>query len=608
MNLFTKFRGPILVLLSLLFSLSQALAQGKLDKRISITAHQKSLAQTLTEIGRKGDFYFSYNTNIIKGDSLVSLNESNGTVRQILDKLLDGNYEYTESGRYIILLARTVVQQQVRIYTVSGVVKDEITKEKVSNVTIYESDQLVSALTDTNGYFKLRLKEKYAHATLIISKQLYRDTMMYISSGHDQQYTIDISRATISELSPFVVTNRVEKSWLGKFFLSSRQIVQSMNLAGFFADKPIQFSLTPGLGTHGHMGAQVINKFSLNLVGGYTAGVDGLEMAGVFNIDKKDVQYVQAAGVFNVAGGVVRGVQLAGIHNNDLDSVYGVQAAGVSNVVRRGFSGIQLSGLFNHVDEGMKGVQAGGIYNRDMDSLRGVQLAGMFNHVEKDMHGIQAAGLINRVKGQTGGMQLAGISNIAAEEMKGVQVSSIFNYTKRLSGLQIGLVNMADTSSGYMIGLVNIVRKGIHQLTVSSNEILPINLSYKMGNKKMYSIFLMGYSPGTNEKAYAYGFGIGNESRLSKVFSLTTELFTEQFYVGDWENTAAVYRIQPALQLRVSKKVSIFAGPAFSVYFPEAKMKTTAGYKSMFPQAGYHTFPVGGGYGWIGWNVGINFF
>jgi hypothetical protein len=37
----------------------------------------------------------------------------------------------------------------------------------------------------------------------------------------------------------------------------------------------------------------------MNVIGGYTAGVDGLEMGGVFNINQKDVRYFQMAGVFN---------------------------------------------------------------------------------------------------------------------------------------------------------------------------------------------------------------------------------------------------------------------------------------------------------------------
>lgn len=136
-----KIRLPThLILLVLLFG-PGALAQGKLEKHISIKVNQKPLKQVLADIGRKGDFFFSYNTNILKGDSLVNLAEEDRTIKQILDKLL-GNYEFVESGRYIIILQKATAPP-VKIYTISGYVTDRATKEKISNASIYENNQLV---------------------------------------------------------------------------------------------------------------------------------------------------------------------------------------------------------------------------------------------------------------------------------------------------------------------------------------------------------------------------------------------------------------------------------------------------------------------------------
>ena len=542
---------------------SSLFAQGKLDKHISMKISQKPLKQVLTEIGRKGDFYFSYNTTILKGDSLVSLSEENSTIRQILDKLLGGNYEYVESGRYVILLQKAA-PPPARTYTLSGYVVDGTTKEKINEASVYESTQLVSTLTDTNGFFRLKLKDRNPHVVLVVSKQLYRDTLLLVEAGHDQQFTFNIEQDRITELSPFVVSHRpVEKTWLGRWFLSSKEIVQSMNLIGFFANKPIQFSLTPGLGTHGQMGAQVINKFSLNVVGGYTAGINGFEMAGVFNIDKKEVRYVQLAGAFNTVGGKVEGVQLAGVYNHDLDSLSGFQAAGMGNIVNGG--------------------------------MKGVQLAGVFNRVEKEVGGVQAAGVYNQNLGRTKGVQLAGVLNISKGTMNGVQMSSVLNYTRNLKGVQIGLINIADTSSGYMIGLVNIVKNGYHKLTVSANELLPVNLAYKTGSPHLYSILLAGWSSDPHEKAYSAGLGIGNEMTVSRQLAWVNEFSLSHFFLGNRDGTPMLYRLQSCLQLAVTKKISLFAGPAFSIYHAD----------HVQPSAGYKTMPGTTSFGWV---AGVNFF
>src|SRR5690606_29239387 len=131
----------------------------------------------------------------------------------------------------------------------------------------------------------------------------------------------------------------VESTAMGRFLLSARQKVQTMNLKKFFTTRPFQISFTPGLGTHGRLSPQVINHFSLNILGGYNGGVDGFEVGGLFNINKKDVQYFQAAGVFNLTGGRMNGFQVAGVNNTVLDSVSGAQVAGVNNMVKGNFTG-----------------------------------------------------------------------------------------------------------------------------------------------------------------------------------------------------------------------------------------------------------------------------
>ena len=553
----------LLLGLFLLGSPRTAYAQNKLDKKLTVSIHQRSLAQALTEIGRKGGVIFSYNTTILNGDSLVNLEADGMTVRQVLVRLLGDGYDYSENGKYVIILQRPKAPPNippVRSYMISGYVKDEITRQKIGNASIYDGDQLVSTLTDTNGFFRLRLKEKAARSTtIIISKQFYRDTVLFVQPGLDQQFIVPISQEKISDLSPFVVTNRVEKTWLGRFFLSSRSIVQSLNLADFFANKPVQMSLMPGLGTHGRMSGQVVNKISLNIVGGYTAGMNGVELAGVFNIDKNAVQYVQAAGVVNVVGGKVQGVQLAGVYNHDLDSVVGVQAAGVSNVVK--------------------------------GAVTGVQLAGVVNVSQKEVKGVQIAGAVN----------------VSKKEVRGVQLSGLVNYTRRLKGVQIGLINIADSSSGVMIGLVNIVKNGVHEFTLSSNEMVPVNLSYKMGRREMYSILQVGFDPGNNEKVYAYGVGIGTEAKLSSRLALNTEGLLNSFIVGHDRNLPLVVRFQTLLRVKLGK-VSLFAGPALSMTTSSNETHLPDGYKTILPRAGYHTFPVGNVRAWVGWTAGVNIF
>src|SRR5690348_1019310 len=94
---------------------------------------------------------------------------------------------------------------------------------------------------------------------------------------------------------------------------------------------PARISVAPGLSTAGKNDEQTTSHFSLNIFGGSTGSVDGIEIGSLFNIDKLNTQYVQLAGLFNMTGGYARGVQAAGLYNTVRGSFSGTQAAGIVN-------------------------------------------------------------------------------------------------------------------------------------------------------------------------------------------------------------------------------------------------------------------------------------
>lgn len=614
----------ILLSTILLFSLTAG-AQNILNRTVTFSVNRQPLDQVLEILSNKGNFYFSYNSNIISRDSLVTLSAVSKTVRQVMEQLFPDGYEFRESGNYIILRRKpislaVITNQSVseeKVYYVSGYILDDQTGETVGSASIYEKNQLASAMSDRQGYFKLKLKSRYDKAALTVSKDLYLDTTIMIQPKYNQQLSIAIMPVEVSDktitITPYtfdvpdsiviavrkadsthwIYTYRkadstmVGKQGVGKWFLGTWQKVQAINLKKFFVVRPYQLSLLPGLSTNGRLNSQVINNVSVNIWGGYSGGVNGVELAGWFNIDNRDVRWVQAAGWFNVVGGKVQGVQLAGIHNSVMDSVNGLQAAGITNFVRRGFTGYQLSGIYNHTGGHVRGLQAAGIGNFAGNGTTGAQVAGVLNINHRNTNGAQIAGLIN----------------LNTQEMKGAQIAGVINYTKKLKGVQIGLINIADTSDGYSIGLINIIFKGYHKLSLYTNEVFPMNAAFKTGNSKLYSILLAGVEATKDDKAYTVGYGLGREFSLKKKLALNTELTAQHVYLGSWDYLNLLSRFETHLHFRVSKNFSVFAGPALSVYYSEQKTKFD-GYKQNIRVMS----PGDNVRGWIGITAGVNFF
>lgn len=589
-------------------------AQSALNRTVTLEVNRQRVDMVLEIISNKTDCFFSYSSSVVRKDSLVSFNVHNRPLKEVLSLLFNQTYEFRESGNYIIIrrapIRMTLVTKKAeiedRIYTVSGYVYDDQSQSAIGQASVYEKKLLTSALTNNEGFFKLKLKSsKTSVATLTVSKEFYEDTSVVIQTGHNQELSITLMpmeydkivitpedylvpdtiaadvQADSNSVKPMrsaADSAKVERTGMGRFLLSAKQRMQSVNLRKFFTTRPFQVSFVPGFGTHGSMSGQVINKFSLNVLGGYTAGTNGVEIGGLFNIDKQKVGFFQAAGLFNVVGGETRGFQVAGINNTVLDQVKAFQAAGVNNLVNGNFSGFQVGGVYNHVTDSMKGWQA--------------------------------AGVANFVKSNVTGVQLAGVINFSNRETRGVQISGVFNYTKKLRGVQIGLINIADTSDGYSIGLINIILKGYHKLSVSTNEVTDINLAFKTGNAKCYSILLAGASPRENEKLYSFGYGLGSELKLNKKRSLTLnpELTSEYLYRGTWDYLNLLNRFQLNLHVKAGKYFSFFTGPAYAVFISD-QPNAVAGYRSSLPPAGYTPHRYSNRVtGWFGWTAGIHLF
>lgn len=168
----------------------------------------------------------------------------------------------------------------------------------------------------------------------------------------------------------------------------------------------------PYAGTSTFRGVGTSRRFSLNILGGYAAGVNGVELGGLLNIDEDFACGIQMAGLANLALGPVRGVQAAGFLNlgRRLD---GAQL-GLVNIVTDVVHGAQL-GLGNAAGGAVSGTQIG-LVNLAGGHVRGAQL-GLVNVANSSTFSL---GLINIFRdgrleidawGQESGLLMAGIKH-----------------------------------------------------------------------------------------------------------------------------------------------------------------------------------------------------
>lgn len=636
------------LVLGILILISSALCgqEDPLNRRISIKLAQVSTSEAIKTIAQKGRFLLSYNASGIDEQKLTSVNAQNKTVRFALEQALGSGYTFRSGGSHVIIIPKTQPKTEHRkeLYVLSGQIKDAATGKTISSASITEVGEYNSTLSDKQGKYTLPINPETDYARILISRKNYRDTVLVLKP--EEVHAIEIQLRPlpiISELNPLPASIPIELADNGLFqaVVSEEQQAFSENHP-FYENRTFQVSFLPTLGSNRNFSGMIENHLSLNLLGGYSMALSGVELGGVFNITRKHVKGLQISGLMNITGGEVDGVQIAGFMNNNIGAIRGVQTAGFYNLSMDSLRGVQAAGFFNMARNRVRGVQAAGFMNISGKDLSGVQAAGFMNLCGKSGHGSQFAGFANIATGDMYGLQTAGFLNLSTGSMhgaqltsgvnitvdttftvqvagianfarwiKGSQVSTLFNIGGKVGGSQLGLVNVCDTIKGISVGFISIVRKGMHQFEISTSDVNQVLFTLRTGTHRFYNVISTGMFRPEDPSFVTFGYGAGTEFRPGKKFYFGIDLvgsmvFNESLKLNvtpDLWGRSGLY-----LGYRPSKRIGFFAGPTFNVYRIDDSNSTgnrpAIGRDELFAtKQGTSSLS-----GWIGWQAGIRLF
>lgn len=330
--------------------------------------------------------------------------------------------------------------------------------------------------------------------------------------------------------------------------------------------------LTP-IGSNGLNSAITTNHISFNILIGVSGGVDGFEFGGLHNTTLGDVKGFQLGGLGNLNTGISKGVQFGGLYNIDLKLTRGVQFAGITNVIKGPSKGAHFAGISNFVSSESWAFQASGIANVTPRGNHGVQLSGITNVNGLDGEGAQLAGLINVNYGKTSKFQLAGLINVSTNDAHGAQIAGLVNYTKKLNGLQLGLINVSDTvERGIPLGLISVVKHGYYAFELEANDAFWINATYKMGVPKFYNIFTAGFKQQEGKEMWGVGLGFGSLLPMGEKWGLNFDLTATHINENEWwtEDLNLLNRLKINAWYDLGK-LKIYGGPSLNVHVSNLK-------------------------------------
>ncbi len=242
--------------------------------------------------------------------------------------------------------------------------------------------------------------------------------------------------------------------------------------------------------------------------------------------------------------------------------------------------------------------------NIDHDEASGAEIAGVANISKKMATGLQLAGIYNE-SGEINGMQLSSLINLNRNNAKGAQITTILNKTKTLNGLQFGLVNIADTiNAGFQVGLINIVKHGTYSLELSHNETFPIDINFKTGNPKLYSIINLA----AENNSLGFGYGLGSNFPLNKKFAFWSDISSTSIHDSK-KLTAQGLKLtmRHGLNYDLFKHLSLRGGISENYFIPKKSAEKPTGEILITSNANHIEGALQNGKNsfWSGWFLGI---
>lgn len=587
------------------------IGQPDINQEVSLQYNNTAAKIIFQDIHNQTGMVFSYSE--FQDNQQISIQVIKKPLKDVLPILESTlNIHITIKEKYIIVKPnKDGLNKELSI---NGTVTDPNSNEPLSDASIYVKKHKILVNSDKKGRFVFNVPSSTNQIKINIAKENYLDTSVVIVASRSQTLHIKMRsfpRKRISEFdsltkkelqigslnndriptSPEIVKASYNENFWNKMKLKNVNLI-NINDTIF---NSFSVSLLPPISTNKLLSFHTRNTISLNIIGGNSKGLNGVEIGGVYNYDDGDVYGVQVAGVVNAVS----------------EDVVGTQISGVMNAVKGNVKGVQIAGVINNNDSITDGIQISGVYQKT-HILRGLQIGGLYNHAVKATGG-QISGLLNTVDSATTFLQIAGLYNHAAN-IKGIQISGLVNTCDTLEGLQIGIFNRANyVKKGLSIGLINYVKNGYHKLEISHNDLGTTSIGYRSGWAPLHMHYFGGVNlVNKDQRFFQPGMGIASSLPLSKTINFEADANIRNTHRVD-DFSSWDFNMHNQLMLGLSwqpfKKIGIRTGITLNHFWYNNRVDINNHVASLIDNPVYEKDgPDRNHKMWIGWHVGLLLF
>ncbi|WP_346883032.1 TonB-dependent receptor [uncultured Algibacter sp.] len=321
----------ILLVFTPLFCIAQETEDVPISRKCTLKIENKTLQEALNTLEDLGDFTFAYSENSINLERLISVNETQKTILQILQKLFPNKgYAFKSVGNQILIYKEITDEY----YVLSGYVREKESQESLPEASVYIPEIQQGVITNNYGFFSIELEK--ATYNILTSYIGYGDDSRVINLNKNQVVTIELALGTESLDEVTILGSTYQKpsksSQMSSLKLTNKQIETTPVLLGE-RDILKTLQLLPGIQSGAEGSAQVLIRG-----GSPDQNLTILDEVTVYNSN----HLFGFISVYNVDA-----VKSTKIYKGAFPSKYGGRLSGVMDLTMKDGNKETISGAFN---------------------------------------------------------------------------------------------------------------------------------------------------------------------------------------------------------------------------------------------------------------------
>jgi len=197
------FQLPVILIILLVAGNSFLWGQGNvLEQNISIKMNGARIRTALEAISRKTGYVFTYDTDLVKPETIISVDAEEKPVRELLDEIFNNrNFNYSVIDNHLIIYKEIdettpMIREEGKtpVYMVTGSIRESGTNNPLPFTTIGIYKKGVGTISNHDGNFGLKITSACLNDSITVSCLGFKSRIIPVNQAVDNNYVIELER------------------------------------------------------------------------------------------------------------------------------------------------------------------------------------------------------------------------------------------------------------------------------------------------------------------------------------------------------------------------------------------------------------------------------